>query len=50
MDNYNKTYAKVEASYLLSHENEVARLEEEHDRESKNMSKAADVERERLVT
>jgi hypothetical protein len=50
LDNYNKTYAKVEASYLLSHENEVARLEEEHDRESKNMSKAADAEREWLVT
>ena len=48
--NYTKTYAKVKASYLQSHENEVARLEEEHARESKNMSKAADAERERLVT
>ena len=37
-DNYNKTYAKVEASYKQSFENELARLEEEHDRESKKMS------------
>jgi hypothetical protein len=27
-DNYNKTYAKVEASYLQSFANEIARLEE----------------------
>ena len=48
-DNYSNAYAKVEASYKQSFENEVARLEAEHDRESKKMSKAADAERVRLV-
>jgi hypothetical protein len=48
-ENYNKTYAKVEASYKQSFEKEVAKLEEERAREIKKLGKAADSERERLI-